>query len=71
MKTMVLDVEPAAIAFLKAVVESYDNLATLRTQDPRHHLLKLWFDPAVEDEVSALIDSLAPRLGIRRLPDAN
>ncbi len=71
MKTMVLEVEPAAIALLKAVVESYDNLANLRTQDPRHHLLKLWFDPTVEDDVSALIDSLAPRLGIRRLRDAN
>ena len=67
MKTLVIAVEPAKIALFKAVIESYDNLATLRTEDPRRHHLKLWFDPALEDEVNRLLDSLAPEISIRRL----
>ena len=36
--SMVLEVRPEHIAMLKAVIESYDNLATIRTADPvRHH----------------------------------
>jgi len=67
MKTLVIAVAPARIALFKAVIESYDNLATLRTEDPRRHHLKLWFDPALEDEVNRLLDSLAPEISIRRL----
>lgn len=67
MKSIVIAVEPAKIALFKAIIESYDNLATLRTEDPRRHHLKLWFDPALEDEVNRMLDSLAPEMSIRRL----
>jgi hypothetical protein len=43
--SMVLEVRPEHIAMLKAVLESYDNLATIRTADPMRHHLKLWFSP--------------------------
>ena len=36
-QSVLLAIEPAAIARFKAIVESYDNLATMRTEDPRHH----------------------------------
>ena len=62
---MVLEVAPADIAFFKAVIESYDNLATLRTEDPARHHLKLWFDPALEDDVNELIAALSQKLSIR------
>jgi len=39
----------------KAIIESYDNLATLRTEDPRRHRLKLYFAPEMADEVNALL----------------
>lgn len=67
MKSIVLAVAPRDIALFKAVVESYDNLATLRTEDPRRHHLKLWFDPALEAEVNRLLESLAPRIAIQRI----
>jgi hypothetical protein len=67
MGTIVLAMPPERIALFKAVVESYDNLATLRTEDPRRHHLKLYFAPESAEEINLLIDSLAPQLEIRRL----
>lgn len=62
-----LTMPPKKIALFKAVVESYENLATLRTEDPSNHCLKLYFAPELANEVNALIDSIAAELEIRRL----
>ncbi len=67
MSTIVLEMPPARIAAFKAIIESYDNLATLRTEDPRRHRLKLYFAPESADEVDALVDSLTAQFSIRRL----
>ena len=67
MSTIFLAMPPERIALFKAVIESYDNLATLRTEDPRRHHLKLYFAPESAEEITLLIDSLAPQLQIRRL----
>jgi uncharacterized protein DUF4911 len=67
LKSIVLAVAPEDIALFKAIVESYDNLATLRTEDPRQHHLKLWFDPALEGEVNRLLESLAATISMRTL----
>jgi Domain of unknown function (DUF4911) len=67
MSTIVLVIPPEKIALFKAVIESYDNLATLRTEDPRRHQLKLYFAPESAAEVNALIDSLAADFALRRL----
>ncbi|HVB79990.1 MAG TPA: DUF4911 domain-containing protein [Candidatus Binataceae bacterium] len=65
--SVLLAIPPAGIARFKAIVESYDNLATMRTEDPRHHYLRLCFDAASATEVDALIDSLSAALSIRRI----
>jgi len=65
MKSVALRIPPEQIALFKAVIESYDNLATLRTEDPRSHLLRLWFDPATEDELIRLLESLAPAILVK------
>ena len=66
-QTLLIAIEPAAIARFKAIIESYDNLATLRTEDPRHHYLRLYFDPASAAELDALLDSLSADFLIRRV----
>jgi hypothetical protein len=68
MSTMVLEMPPAKIALFKAIIESYDNLATLRTEDPVRHHLKLYFAPESREELERLIDSLTPQFAIVRLP---
>jgi len=67
MATITLAMPPERIALFKAIVESYDNLATLRTEDPRQHHLKLYFAPESLAEVEALLDSLEAEFAIRRL----
>ena len=67
MCTLVFELPPAQIVRFKAIIESYDNLATLRTDDPRRHRLKLYFAPEVAAEVDALLDSLSATFSIRRI----
>jgi Domain of unknown function (DUF4911) len=67
MSTITLAMPPQRIALFKAIVESYDNLATLRTEDPRQHHLKLYFAPETSPDVAALLDSLQLDFAIRRL----
>jgi hypothetical protein len=64
---IVLAIPPAKIAEFKAVVESYDNLATLRTEDPRRHHLKLYFSSSQRETVEQLLAALADRFEIQRI----
>ncbi len=65
--SIVLEVQPEHIAMLKAVIESYDNLATLRTADPVRHHLKLWFSPEHQADVEAVLAELALTCPMRRI----
>ncbi len=64
-RTLILEVAKPDIAFFKAIIESYDNLATLRTEDPQLGHLKLWFAPGFEAHVNEILASLAPMMSIR------
>ena len=70
MSTLLLTMPREKIVLFKAIIESYDNLATLRTEDPQRHHLKLYFAPELAEQVNALIDSLAVKFALRRI-DAN
>lgn len=63
-RTIVFAISPPQIALFKAIVESYDNLATLRTEDPRRHHLTLYFSAEAEAEVRALLDSIRQQFSI-------
>ena len=65
--SMVLEVAPEHIAMLKAVIESYDNLATLRTADPVRHHLKLWFSAEHQGDVEAILAEMASSCPTRRI----
>jgi hypothetical protein len=43
MRSVLVSIEPGRIALFKAIIESYDNLATLRTEDPARHHVRLVF----------------------------
>ena len=59
-QSVLLAAPPAGIARFKAIIESYDNLATLRTEDPGHHYLRLYFDPASAAELVMRLSARAP-----------
>ena len=63
--TRVIYVEPADIFVFKAVVESYDNLVTLRTEDPKASYLRIWFDLASSSDVDELLEFLSGKLRLR------
>lgn len=67
MSSIVLSLPPKQIALFKAIIESYDNLATLRTEDPINHHLRLYFAPESTAEIDALLDQLQPRFALLRL----
>jgi hypothetical protein len=64
MAAWVIRVPAPQMALFKAIVESYDNLATLRTEDPVNERLKLYFSPEMEADVAALLSSLTPVISI-------
>jgi hypothetical protein len=65
--SIVLEMPPERIALFKAIIESYDNLATLRTEDPRRHRLRLYFSPELASQVKSLLDSLTAEFQIQKI----
>ena len=64
---MLIAIPPEQIVLFKSIVESYDNLATLRTEDPVRHHLRIYFSEDSRDEVEAMMTSLAEQFSIERL----
>jgi hypothetical protein len=67
MASMLIWIPPSLIALFKALIESYDNLATMRTEDPALHHLRLYFAPESAADATALIDALTAQFSIRRI----
>ena len=64
---MLIAIAPEQIVLFKSIVESYDNIATLRTEDPAQHHLRIYFSADSREEIEALLDSLVAQFSIRRL----
>jgi uncharacterized protein DUF4911 len=64
---MLIAIPPEQIVLFKSIVESYDNLATLRTEDPARHHLRIYFSADSREEVEAMMTSLAAQFEIQRI----
>jgi hypothetical protein len=64
---MLIAIPPEQIVLFKSIVESYDNLATLRTEDPARHHLRIYFSADSRFEVEAMMASLAEQFEIERI----
>ena len=62
--SMLIAIQPEQIVLFKSIVESYDNLATLRTEDPVRHHLRIYFSADSRDEVEAMMASLGKQFEI-------
>jgi hypothetical protein len=67
LKSALVSIPPQRIALFKAIIESYDNLATLRTENPRRNRLRLYFAADQGAEVEGLLASLKDSFAIERL----
>jgi hypothetical protein len=65
--SMLIAIPPEQIVLFKSIVESYDNLATLRTEDPARHHLRIYFSADSREEVEAMMASLAMQFEIQRI----
>jgi len=66
LESMLIAMPPEQIVLFKSIVESYDNIATLRTEDPVRHHLRIYFSSDSRDEIEALIASLSAQFQIER-----
>ena len=64
---MLIAIPPEQIVLFKSIVESYDNLATLRTEDPARHHLRIYFSADSREEVEAMMTSLSEQFEIQRI----
>jgi hypothetical protein len=64
---MLIAIPPEQIVLFKSIVESYDNLATLRTEDPARHHLRIYFSADSREQVEAMMTSLSAQFTIQRI----
>jgi hypothetical protein len=67
--SMLIAIPPEQIVLFKSIVESYDNLATLRTEDPVRHHLRIYFSADSRAEVEAMMISLGKQFDIERIAE--
>ncbi len=65
--SVLLWVVPQKIGLFKAIIESYDNLATLRTEDPARQHLRLYYGVESESDVMELLARIADKFSLRRI----
>ncbi len=65
--SILIAIPPGHIVLFKSIVESYDNIATLRTEDPARHHLRIYFSADSREEIEAMMASLAAQFEIQRL----
>ena len=66
-ESILIAIPPEQILLFKSIVESYDNLATLRTEDPTRHRLRIYFSADSREEVEAMMASLGAQFEIERI----
>jgi len=65
LRSILIAIAPEQIALFKSIVESYDNLATLRTEDPARHYMRIYFGEDQAADVEQLLESLGGQFSIR------
>ena len=65
--SLLVSVRREQIVVFKSIVESHDNLATLRTEDSHRNILRIYFAPELEDEVEAMLAGLPKELELTKL----
>ncbi|HVA77195.1 MAG TPA: DUF4911 domain-containing protein [Candidatus Binataceae bacterium] len=65
LRSILIAIAPEQIALFKSIVESYDNLATLRTEDPARHYMRIYFGEDQAADVEQLLESLGAQFSIR------
>lgn len=57
-----LAIAPSRIHFLKFILEGYDGLALLTTEDPDQGLVEIRYPPEIKSELLELLQSIEPQI---------
>lgn len=57
-----LKISPERIHFLKFILEGYDGLALLSTENALEGLVEIRYPPEVQDELQALLQTIKPQI---------
>lgn len=57
------------INYLSLIIESYDGMALVRTEDPYRAIIEVRISPGCEGIFSGLIESLCEHEGIKIIPE--
>jgi hypothetical protein len=69
--TLVLRVPLEELVFLNGLLETYDDLAVVKTLDPPAGIVALLVSPGMRETAERVLDSLAGELKIERLDPAD
>ena len=58
-------IDKTQIAFLNSIIESYDGIAVVRTQDAPAGIIELWIAPAFEETVNNIMQNIAGEIGLK------
>jgi hypothetical protein len=56
------------IAYFKFIIESYEGMAVVRTEDPREAIVELMVAPGWEKDVDEVLEGLRKEIPIEPLP---
>jgi hypothetical protein len=59
------------IAYFKFIIESYEGMAVVRTQDPHEAVVELMVAPGWEEDVDRVLEGLRKEITIESLPSSN
>ena len=56
------------IAYFKFIIESYEGMAVVRTQDPQEAIVELMVAPGWEKDVEVVLEGLREEMDIETIP---
>jgi hypothetical protein len=63
-----LRLRPKDIAYFKFILETYEGMAVVRTEDPSEAVVELMVAPGWEEDVRRVLDGLQEEIPLEMLP---
>lgn len=64
-------VDPRRIVLIKSILEGYEGLVVVRTEDPQEGVLQLLVSPDFAGEMEGILGDISQRIWMERLPGEN
>ena len=65
--SLFIQIPPHEIAYLTFVIESYEGVAAIRTDDPHKGIVEVMVPPSYEEEIGEILKDLAREFPVHRM----